>query len=513
MQGKRIGSVYEPGERSGAWIKHRTNREQEFVIGGYIPGAHGFDALLVGVYENNGLVFVAKVKDGFVPRIRDEVFPTLKTLTSARCPFKNRPEKGSSLWGESLTAEKMNQCRWVKPKLVCQIAFVEWTDAGHLRHCTFVAIRDDKRSAEVVAKLELAKPEGKKQHLDDMPGNNHRNTEATPPHAQLIQMALAFWTSRIVYVAAKLGLADHLSNGSKSADELAGETGTHAPSLYRVMRTLASLGILTEEDGGTHQFALTPLGEALQSGALGSAHATILTLAGDLAWRGWEHMLYSVETGKSGYEKSLGMPMFDWLAKNPRDASLFSETMIGFHGAEPAAVAAAYDFSGLTTIVDVGGATGNLLTTILGSQPRTRGILFDLPHVVSDAPALIQARGLTERVTIESGSFFESVPIGGDAYLLSHIIHDWSEEQCLTILGNCRRAMNPDSRLLIVEMVLPDGNTPHPGKILDIVMLVAPGGQERTEREYGALLEKAGLRLRRVVPTESAVSVVEAGLA
>ena len=177
---------------------------------------------------------------------------------------------------------------------------------------------------ESFEKLELAKLEAEKQHPDDMPGNNHSNTETAPPHAQLIQMALAFWTSRIVYVAAKLGLADHLSNGPKSADELAGETGTHAPSLYRVMRTLASLGILTEEDG------------------------------------------------------------FDWLAKSPRDASLFSETMIGFHGAEPAAVAAAYDFSGLTTIVDVGGATGNLLTTILGSQPRTRGILFDLPHVVSD---------------------------------------------------------------------------------------------------------------------------------
>ena len=148
--GKRIGSIYEPGERSGAWIKHRTNREQEFVIGGYIPGAHGFDALLVGVYENKRLIFVAKVKDGFVPRIRDEIFPALKKLRVAHCPFKNLPEKKASRWGESLTAEKMEQCRWVKPKLVCQVAFVEWTDAGHLRHCTFVAMRDDKKPAEVV---------------------------------------------------------------------------------------------------------------------------------------------------------------------------------------------------------------------------------------------------------------------------------------------------------------------------------------------------------------------------
>ena len=146
--GKRSGSIYEPDERSGAWIKHRTNMEQEFVIGGYVPGARGFDALLVGVYENNELVFVAKVKNGFLPRIRDEVFPALKALQTAQCPFKNLPEKGLAV-GRSLTAEKMGQCRWIKPKLICQVAFVEWTDAGHLRHCTFVAMRDDKKPAEV----------------------------------------------------------------------------------------------------------------------------------------------------------------------------------------------------------------------------------------------------------------------------------------------------------------------------------------------------------------------------
>jgi ATP-dependent DNA ligase len=139
-----------PGERSGAWIKHRTNREQDFVIGGYIPGSHWFDALLVGVYENKRLIFVAKVKDGFVPRIRAELFPALKALQTSRCPFKNLPEKRASRWGEALTAEKMTQCRWVTPKLVCQVAFLEWTDAGHLRHCTFVAMRDDKKPSEVV---------------------------------------------------------------------------------------------------------------------------------------------------------------------------------------------------------------------------------------------------------------------------------------------------------------------------------------------------------------------------
>jgi O-methyltransferase domain len=166
--------------------------------------------------------------------------------------------------------------------------------------------------------------------------------------------------------------------------------------------------------------------------------------------------------------------------------------------------------SAFDTVIDVGGATGNLLAAILRRHLKPRGVLFDLPHVVSDAPALIQASGLSDRISIEPGNFFESVPAGGDAYLLSHIIHDWSEAQCLTVLGNCRRTMNPSSRVLIIEMVLPTGDTPHPGKMFDIIMLSIPGGQERTEPEYRDLLDKAGFRLTRVVPTKSAVSIVEA---
>jgi hypothetical protein len=203
-------------------------------------------------------------------------------------------------------------------------------------------------------------------------------------------------------------------------------------------------------------------------------------------------------------------PVFEYLAQHPDEARLFSETMIGFHGAEPPAVAAAYDFSGADTIVDVGGATGNLLAHVLARSPAFRGVLFDRPHVVADARALLAEHGVDSRVSIEAGDFFTSVPAGGDVYLLSHIIHDWSEEQCLTILGNCRKAMTPTGRLLIVEMVLPPGDTPHPGKVLDMMMLVVPGGRERTESEYAALLAKAGFRLNRVVPTASPVSVVEA---
>jgi hypothetical protein len=204
------------------------------------------------------------------------------------------------------------------------------------------------------------------------------------------------------------------------------------------------------------------------------------------------------------------MPLFDYLGQHPDAASHFSGAMVGFHGSEPPTVAEAYDFSGIETVVDVGGATGNMLSAVLSRHAHLRGVLYDLPHVVRDAPALLRARGVDARVAIEPGSFFDRVPSGGDAYLLSHVIHDWSEEQCLTILGHCRAAMRPDGRLLIVETVLPEGNAPHQGKLQDLVMLVFPGGQERTEAEYAALLAKAGFRLRRVVPTTSVVSVVEA---
>jgi hypothetical protein len=332
-------------------------------------------------------------------------------------------------------------------------------------------------------------------------------SRAVPPHVQLIHMCTAAWVSAVIYAAAKLSLADQLASGPRSAAELAGPMRMHAPSLHRLMRTLASLGILTERDA--QRFALTPMGEALRTGAPGSARATLIAFGGSF-WHGWEEILYSLETGNPGFDKAHGMHLFEYLRQHPDDASYFSEAMVGFHGDEPPAVAQAYDFSAFKNVVDVGGATGNLLAAILTSHAETRGVLFDMAHVVADAPPLLKSHGVESRVTIEAGSFFETVPAGGDCYLLSHIIHDWNEDRCLTILGHCRKAMKPGGRLLIVEMVLPAGDTPHPGKVLDMVMLVFPGGQERTEAEYASLLGKAGFRLNRVVPTASAVSVVEA---
>lgn len=284
--------------------------------------------------------------------------------------------------------------------------------------------------------------------------------------------------------------------------------GVHAPSLQRLMRALAGLGILTERQ--EQRYALTGLGEALKSGAPGSARASILSGGSRWFQSAFDHIVHSVQTGRTGFEKAHGMLLFDFLAQHPEEASLFSESMAGVHSRELPAVVAAYDYSASNALVDVGGATGDLLAAILVRHTGPRGVLFDLPHVVTGAPALLATKGVAGRVTIEAGDFFKGVPRAGDTYILSHVLHDWSEDECLTILGHVRNAMNPDGRLLIIEMVLPPGDTPHFGKVLDIVMLVMTGGQERTEAEYRQLLAKADLQLTRVLATNSPVSIVEA---
>jgi hypothetical protein len=233
-------------------------------------------------------------------------------------------------------------------------------------------------------------------------------SEQQPPQAQLVQMAMAHWVSRLLYTTAEMSLADHLAGGPKTAAELAQLTATHAPSLYRVMRTLASLGLFTEDSG--HRFSLTPISEALRTDASGSVRTSVLTLAGDLFTKAQDQLLYSIQTGKSGFEKAFGAPLFEWLTTHPAAASMFNETMVGIHGVEPAAVAAAYDFSKFKIIADIGGSTGNLLTTILGRYSKPHGILFDLPHVVQESRALIESRGLTSRIRTEAGSFFEYIP-------------------------------------------------------------------------------------------------------
>ncbi len=329
-----------------------------------------------------------------------------------------------------------------------------------------------------------------------------------PPSVQLLQIATSAWVERVVYAAAELGIPDHLAQAPKTSAELAAELTLHPDALHRLMRTLTGLGMLKQD--GTGRFGLTPVGEALQTGAPGFARSTVVLAGRNVFRRGFDEILHAIRTGETGFGKAFGMAPFDYLATRPDEASLFSEMMVSFHGEEPPAVAAAYEFSRFGTIVDVGGATGNLLATIIAAHPGPRGVLFDRSYVVADAPALLASKGVSDRIDILAGDFFDSVPAGGDAYVLSHVIHDWNEEQCLTILGHVRQAMKPSGTLLLVEMVLPQDGAPHPGKMLDMVMLVIAGGRERTSDEYASLLAKAGFRQTRVVPTGSAVGLVEA---
>ena len=333
-------------------------------------------------------------------------------------------------------------------------------------------------------------------------------TPQVPPHTQVIQLATAYWVSRAVYAVAQLGIADLLKDQPRDANDLAAATGTYAPALHRVLRSLASVGLFKTDEQG--RFSLTPLGATLQSDAPDAARSTVIYLAGDWWWAAWGETLHAVRTGGTGLEKALGLSAYEYLAQHPDQATHFNAAMIGFHGDEPAAIVEAYDFSTARTVVDVGGGSGNLLGTILLANPSLRGVLLDRPQVVSEAEHNLWVAGVAGRCHVVGGDFLEAVPDGGDLYIVSHCIHNWSEEDCLKILASCRRAMTEDGRLLIVEAVVRPGDEPDPAKILDLAMLLIPGGQERTEEEYRTLLEKAGFRLTRVVPTRTSASIVEA---
>lgn len=326
------------------------------------------------------------------------------------------------------------------------------------------------------------------------------------PHSQLDRMITGYWLSQAIYAAAKFGIADLLAAGPRTADDLAGETSTNADALYRLLRALASAGIFIE--GPPRTFALTPLAEPLQADVPGSKRALAL-MAGDEQFAAWTEVVYSIQTGKKAFDKVFGKPVFDYLGEHHEKAKIFDAAMVGIHGRESGAVRAAYDFSSIKTIVDIGGGNGSQLIALLQANPHMRGILFDLPHVVERAKEPIAAAGLAGRCEVVAGSFFEAVPAGADAYFMRHIIHDWEDEKSLTILRNCHKAMPTDGRLLLVESVIPPGNDPFAGKFLDLVMLMIPGGKERTADEYRTLLADAGFELSRIVPTDSEVSVVE----
>jgi len=305
---------------------------------------------------------------------------------------------------------------------------------------------------------------------------------------------------------AELGVADHIEAGKpQPVERLAKATGAHERSLYRVLRYLASQGIFRETEN--RQFDHTPVSATLRSDAPASFRA-----AGRMFYlmrRAWPEMHHSLLTGQTAFQQAYGEPMFDYIGKHAELPAVFDAGMTAFHGHETAAMLDAYDFSGLETLADVGGGNGSLISAVLRRYPKMKGILFDLGHVVARARERLRAEGLADRCSIVEGSFFESVPKGADAYILRHIIHDWTDEQSVQILKNVRKAIPSHGRVLIVEFAVPSGNQPALGKAADMIMLVYTGELERTEKEYGELYEQAGFRLSKVTPTASAVCVVE----
>ncbi|MGH8728885.1 MAG: methyltransferase [Burkholderiales bacterium] len=324
----------------------------------------------------------------------------------------------------------------------------------------------------------------------------------------LLQMITGHYVARGIYVAAKLKLADHIAGGVATSEALAQATKTDAASLYRLLRALASVGIFEEQ--ADKRFALTPMAEFLRSDVPGSLNAFAIMVGEEHHWNGWEGLRYSVETGKSSFEHRYGEQFFPWLSKRPEYAVNFDEAMTSHSAIENEHLVAAYDFSGIRTLVDVAGGHGTTLAAILRANPAMKGILFDMPHVIETARARLKGSGIENRIELVAGDFFANAPKSADAYFMKHIIHDWGDEECIKILGNCRRGMNQGGRVLIAEIVLPAGNEPSPAKWLDLTMLVMThGGRERTESEYRDLLARAGFKLTRVIQTEGAIGLVE----
>lgn len=332
------------------------------------------------------------------------------------------------------------------------------------------------------------------------------NRTDVPAPLALLQMLTGYWISKALSVAAELGVADHLREGPRPSDDLATTCGVRAAPLYRLLRALASVGVFSEEEGG---FALTPSAELLCSDTPGSMRA-LARMYGAEQFRAWAGLEDSIRTGEPSFGQVFGTSYFEFLESHPRSSEVFNEAMTGWTTQLADAVTTTYDFSGSDQVVDVGGGLGLLLSTILRANPTVAGVLFELPHVAADATPFLEKAGIADRCTTVGGDFFESVPDGGTTYVLAQILHDWDDEHCGVILGNCRQVIPSDGTLLVVEQVLPPANEPSLGKWLDLHMLVLLGGQERTESEYRSLLAAAGFELTRVLPTQSGASIVEA---
>jgi len=331
----------------------------------------------------------------------------------------------------------------------------------------------------------------------------------------MLQLIAGFSISRILYVAASLGLADLLREGPADSAALAAATGTHAPSLYRLMRALASIDVLAEDE--QHRFSLTPLGNSLRSDVPDSLREWAMLALGGEHFRAWGELLYSVRTGGVAFDHVFGTDVWTYRAAHAEHATLFDQAMAQLVKDYEANLVAAYPFATIARLVDVGGGDATLLIAILQANPAMHGVLFDLPHVVERARDRIARAGLSHRCEVVAGDAFAAVPTGGDAFLLSRVIHDWDDEPAIAILESCRRAIGRDGRVLLVERLMPPralvSAAAQTSSLSDLTMLVMTGGRERTEVEYRKLLGDAGLALAAIVPMPTGASVLEARLA
>jgi C-methyltransferase len=330
-----------------------------------------------------------------------------------------------------------------------------------------------------------------------------------PPPVAMTELILGAFIPQAIQTAAALNIADALTGGPLGLEELANRVGADRDALGRLMRALISRGIFRKHRDG--RYGLTPLAATLRSNARGSTAAAALFWGSAKHREHWSLLLESVKTGQPSIPLLRGKEFFDYLDDDPELAKLFNDAMTSISALAQAVVIGAYDFSRYSTIVDVGGGHGRLLAGILAATPSAQGVLYDLPRVVAEAPALLQRRGVEARVRIEGGSFFDSVPGGGDAYILQRVVHDWPDEQAIAILRTVRTAAETsDAAVLLVETVMPPHDRDFIGKWIDLEMLVSLPGRERTAEEYRRLLQQAGLCMTRVVQTASPLSVVEA---
>jgi O-methyltransferase domain/Dimerisation domain len=328
-----------------------------------------------------------------------------------------------------------------------------------------------------------------------------------PPPVQMVQLLAGFQISQALYAAAVLGVADHLSAGPVPVGLLAGQAGAHAPSLRRLLRTLAGAGVFTEPEPGV--FGLTPLGQTLTRTQPGSMRDLAIMWM-ETHYAPFGELLHTVRTGQPAAGRLYGQPFFAWLAGQPEQAARFTSAMANLTDGIKAAAIPSLPLDGAQTVVDVGGADGAMLAAILTARPGLRGVLFDLPHVVAEAPKALAERGVADRVECVGGDFFDSVPAGADTYLVSFVLHDWPDDEARRILANIAAAGGPGARLVMVEFVVPPGDTPHMSKMIDLTMLGMLAGQERAEDQWHDLLSTAGFTGIGIGETGTPLSVIHA---